>query len=135
MLRDKDFALLSPDEVNQAKRFLTQMQRIVTHRRALRQGPARRGRKLDVRRSLQRSMRYGGELFDLAALGPKVKRRRLVLLCDISGSMERYTRLLLHFLHSVEASEQPTEVFVFGTRLTGITPELRWRNPHAARAA
>lgn len=74
-------------------------------------------------------------MLDLARRGPKLKRRQMVVLCDISGSMERYTRLLLSFLHAVETNVQRVEVFVFGTRLTRITPALRRRNPDAALAA
>jgi uncharacterized protein with von Willebrand factor type A (vWA) domain len=84
---------------------------------------------------MRRNLRHGGELLDLAYRGPKLKRRQLVLLCDISGSMDRYTRLFLHFLHSVESSVQRSEVFVFGTRLTRITRALRKRDPDAAIAA
>jgi len=80
-------------------------------------------------------MRHGGEMFDLAVRGPKLKRRQLVVLCDISGSMDRYTRLLLHFLHSVESSRERTEVFVFSTRLTRITRTLHRRDADAAIAA
>jgi uncharacterized protein with von Willebrand factor type A (vWA) domain len=80
-------------------------------------------------------LRHGGELLDLARRGPKLKRRQLVLLCDISGSMERYTRLLLHFLYSVESSVRHAEVFLFGTRLTRITRELRRRDPDDALQA
>lgn len=77
-------------------------------------------------------MRHGGELLDLSVRGPKLKRRQLVLLCDISGSMDRYTRLLLHFLHSLESSNERVEVFVFSTRLTRITRALQKRDPDAA---
>jgi uncharacterized protein len=135
MLHDKDFSEFTRDEVRDAHRFLDEMRWTVTRRRSLRTGPTRRGRRLDVRRSLRRSLRHGGELIDLARRGPKLKRRRLVLLCDISGSMDRYTRLLLHFLHSVESSSQRTEVFVFGTRLTRVTRALQKRDPDSAIAA
>lgn len=132
MLRHKDFSTFTEDEIIDARRFMQQLRWVLTRRRSMRQRPARRGRALDLRRSLRRSMRHGGEMIDLARRGPKMKRRQLVLLCDISGSMERYTRLLLHFLHSVETNVQRAEVFVFGTRLTRITPELRSRDPNAA---
>ena len=135
VLRSKDFASLSRDELADAKRLLSEMRWAVTRRRSLRMRAADRGRKLDVRRSVRRNLRHGGELLDLAYRGPKRKRRQLVLLCDISGSMDRYTRLFLHFLHSVESSLQQTEVFLFGTRLTRITRTLRRRDPDAAMAA
>lgn len=134
-LRSKDFSRLTSEELSDAKRFLSEMRWAVTRRRSLRMRPSNRGRKLDVRRSVRRNLRHGGELLDLAYRGRKMKRRQLVLLCDISGSMDRYTRLLLHFLHSVESSLQRVEVFVFGTRLTRITRAMRRRDPDAAIAA
>lgn len=135
VLRERDFSLLTQSELADARRFLAQMRWTVTRRRSLRARPSRRGKRLDVRRSVRKSMRHGGELLDLAWRGPKLKRRQLVLLCDISGSMDRYTRLLLHFLHSMESSRERTEVFVFGTRLTRITRTLQRRDPDAAIAA
>lgn len=134
-LRHKDFSLFDANELRDARRFLEEMRWTIVRRRALRTRPSRRGKQLDVRRTLRRSTRHGGEMLDLARRGPKQKRRQLVLLCDISGSMERYTRLFLHFLHSVEASVQRAEVFVFGTRLTRITQELKRRDPDVAIAA
>jgi len=135
VFRSKDFSSFNADELADAKRFLAGMRWAVTRRRSLRPRPARRGARPDLRRSVRRSLRHGGEMLDLAYRGPKMKRRQLVLLCDISGSMDRYTRLLLHFLHSVESSLQRVEVFVFGTRLTRITAALHRRDPDAAIAA
>lgn len=134
-LRQKDFAAFTPDELSDAKRFLAHMHWHVTRRRSLRSGPARRGRRLDVRRSVRGSLRHGGEMLTLARRGPKLKRRPIVVLCDISGSMDRYSRLLLHFLHSVERSRERVEVFVFSTSLTRITRELRNRDADAAVGA
>jgi uncharacterized protein with von Willebrand factor type A (vWA) domain len=133
-LRHKDFGHYTQDELADAQRFLNGMRWAVTRRRSLRQGPSKRGRRLDLRRSLRSNLRHGGEMFRLARRAPKLKRRKLVLLCDISGSMDRYTRLLLHFLHSMERSLDNVEVFVFGTRLTRITHALRTRDPDSAIA-
>lgn len=135
VLQHKDFGQYTPDELADAQRFLNGMRWALTRRRSLRQGPSKRGRRLDLRRSLRSNLRHGGEMFRLARRAPKLKRRRLVLLCDISGSMDRYTRLLLHFLHSMERSIDNVEVFVFGTRLTRITYALRTRDPDSAIAA
>jgi uncharacterized protein with von Willebrand factor type A (vWA) domain len=135
VLRHKDFGHYTRDELADAQRFLTGMRWSVTRRRSLRQGPSKRGRRLDLRRSLRSNLRHGGEMFQLARRAPKLKRRKLVLLCDISGSMDRYTRLLLHFLHAMERSLDSAEVFVFGTRLTRITHALRTRDPDSAIAA
>jgi hypothetical protein len=87
------------------------------------------GRLLDLRRTLRKNLRYGGELLDWAEREPKVKPRPLVIIADVSGSMERYTRLLLLFTYGLaKALEQKVEAFVFSTRLTRITQQLRERN-------
>jgi len=135
LLRRRDFARMNEEELTDARRFLAQMRWTVTRRRSQRLRPSRHGRRLDVRRSFRHSIRSGGEMLELARLGPKPKRRPLVVLCDISGSMDRYSRLLLHFLHSIQSSRERTEVFLFGTRLTRITPQLRRRDPDAAISA
>jgi uncharacterized protein with von Willebrand factor type A (vWA) domain len=135
LLRQKDFALFSDAEIADARRFLSELRWTLIRRRSRRVRPSPRGRRLDMRRSFRRSLGHGGEMLYLARRGPKLKRRNLVLLCDISGSMERYTRLFLHFLYAIEASVRYAEVFVFGTRLTRITRELRSRDPDAALAA
>jgi uncharacterized protein with von Willebrand factor type A (vWA) domain len=135
VLRGKDFALFSDQELTDAQRMLAEMRWQLMRRRSLRSRASRRGKRLDVRRSIRRNLRHGGELLDLSYRGPKLKRRQLVVLCDVSGSMERYTRVLLQFLHAVESTLQRVEVFVFGTRLTRITPALRRRDPDAALAA
>lgn len=134
-LRERDFTLLSPDELDDARKFLSSLRWEIVRRRSRRSRPSRRGRKLDARRSIRHSLRHGGEMLHLAYRGPKMKRRPVVLICDISGSMDRYTRLLLHFLHSLEHRLDRTEIFVFSTRLTRITPELRRRDPDSALAA
>ncbi|MGH2448593.1 MAG: vWA domain-containing protein [Chloroflexota bacterium] len=133
-LRRRDFATLSEAEIAAAKRAMAEMRWDIATRRARRRRPSRRGSGLDMRRTLRQSLRYGGELVELSRRGPKRKRRRLVLICDISGSMDLYTQLLLHFLHSLERSFRQTEVFVFGTRLTRLTRALRRRDPNVAIA-
>jgi uncharacterized protein with von Willebrand factor type A (vWA) domain len=134
-LRQKNFAQFTPAELVAARRFMSSIHWDLTRRRSRRRRPAKRGHAIDVRRSLRRSLRHGGEMMELARRGPKLKRRRIVLLCDISGSMERYTRLLLHFLHAIETTFNNAEVFVFGTRLTRISRQLRHKDPDAAIAA
>ncbi|HEX6509173.1 MAG TPA: VWA domain-containing protein [Chloroflexota bacterium] len=134
-LRTKDFDTFSDTELADAERFLAEVDWTLTERRSRRLRAKRHGPHLDFRSSLRGSVRNGGELVELARRGSRTKRRSLVLLCDISGSMERYTRLLLHFLHSVQRGAQSAEVFVFATRLTRITPALRHRDPDSAIAA
>ena len=94
---------------------------------------AGRGPALDLRRAVRANMRYGGELIDLPARRRKTKRRPLILLCDVSGSMERYSRMLLHFVHALSGGGRlgRVESFVFATRLTRITRQLAARSAAA----
>ncbi len=96
--------------------------------------PSRRGR-LDLRRSLRRNLARGGEILEFARRDRKRKRRPLALLCDISGSMEPYSRILLQFLYVASRGLDHTEAFVFGTRLTRITRQLRHRDVDEALRA
>src|SRR5205085_9840425 len=90
--------------------------------------PTARGRQLDMRRVLRHGLRYGGEPIELAWREVRRRQRPLVVLCDISGSMERYSRILLQFVHTISNGLRDVETFVFGTRLTRITRLLRERD-------
>ncbi len=131
VLRQKDFAQFSGQEITEARRMMASLQWDLGARRTRRMVPGE-GSRLDVRRSLRRSLQYGGEMFDLAERGPKSRPRSLALICDVSGSMERYTRMLLHFIHTVtsgqSSSPHQVEAFLFATRLTRITRQLRYRS-------
>ncbi len=126
VLRQKDFSQFSVQEVIEARRMMSALRWDLGMRRTRRMTPGN-GASLDLRRTLRRSLPYGGELFDLALRGPKSRPRSLALICDVSGSMERYTRMLLHFIHTI-AVDQPIEAFLFATRLTRITRQLRYRS-------
>ena len=131
-LRRKDFADLTEAELAEVQDMIGAMRWRLGRRRTRRQRPGR-GRLLDLRRTLRRNLRYGGEPFVLAHRRPKPKPRPLVVLADSSGSMERYTRLLLLFVYGLaEGLDRHIEAFVFATRLTRITRHLRGRD--AARA-
>jgi len=128
MLRKRDFGDLTSEEVAAVKRFIDSMVWELGERQTRRQRSGR-GRQLDMRRSLRRNLRYGGEMLEWSTRRPKTKPRPLVVIADISGSMERYTRLLLHFIYSLAGgAERPVEAFVFSTRLTRITRQIRQRN-------
>jgi uncharacterized protein with von Willebrand factor type A (vWA) domain len=100
----------------------------VSERRTRRHRPGK-GHLIDLRRTLRRSLRSEGEIFSWSYREPKSKPRPLVLIADISGSMERYTRLLLHFIYGMKSAlSQPVEAFVFSTRLTRITRPLQIRD-------
>ena len=126
VLRQKDFAQFSGQEIAEARRMISALRWDLGQRRTRRLVPGD-GSGIDVRRTLRRSLQYGGEMLDLAERGPKSRPRSLTLICDVSGSMERYTRMLLHFIHTISAG-QPLEAFLFATRLTRITRQLRYRS-------
>jgi uncharacterized protein with von Willebrand factor type A (vWA) domain len=126
VLRQKDFSELSAEEYTAIRELLSAMVWRLGERRTRRQR-AGRGPRLDLRRTLRRNLpKYGGQLLEWSFREPKSKPRPLVLIADISGSMERYTRLLLHFIYSLTTGlRQPVESFVFSTRLTRITHPLQ----------
>ncbi|MDQ3137204.1 MAG: VWA domain-containing protein, partial [Gemmatimonadota bacterium] len=101
-------------------------------RRARRSRANRSGHRPAARAMLRRAMGTGGEALCWRWLRRTVRPRPIVLVCDISGSMERYSRFMLRFAHALQRSGAPVEVFVFGTRLTRITRQLRIRSPDAA---
>jgi uncharacterized protein with von Willebrand factor type A (vWA) domain len=134
VLRHKDFAQMTAEEEAAVRAFLRTLRWPLPPRRTRRWQPgARRGRP-DLRRTLRRALRHQGEVLRLAMRLPRYKPRPLVVLCDISGSMERYSRLLLHFLHAITGGLRRVESFVFGTRLTRITRQLRLRDVDVALA-
>jgi uncharacterized protein len=126
LLRHKDFEEMSWEETEQVRRLLEQAPWRVAERRTRRLRPSRAG-SIDLRRSARHAIRSSGELMALFRRKPRVRRRPLVLICDVSGSMERYSRLLMIFAHAV-ARREDLEAFVFSTRLTRITRLLRHRD-------
>ncbi len=127
-LRAKEFSQMAPEELEQIKRLMLQLRWRVSMRTTRRRTPDRRGRQLDLRALVRAAARHGGVPMRLAWQRRKRKPRPLVIIADISGSMEKYARLLLQFLYSVSQSLQRVECFVFGTRLTRITGQLQLRN-------
>jgi uncharacterized protein with von Willebrand factor type A (vWA) domain len=124
-LRSKDFGSFSYDEVQAAKELMRAMAWRVAPRRTRRTRPTPRGPRIDMRRLLRNNMRYGGEPLVLPRKEIRTRQRPLVVLCDISGSMDRYSRILLQFVHTISEGLREVEAFVFGTRLTRITRMLR----------
>ena len=128
VLRHKDFAQMSAEESEAVNQLMSHLRWKISERRTRRRRPGK-GEMLDLRRTLRRSLRAGGEVFSWAYREPKLKPRPLVIIADISGSMERYTRVLLHFIYGMKAAlTQPVEAFVFSTRLTRITRPLQIRD-------
>jgi uncharacterized protein len=125
MLRHKDFAEMTGEELEAVKQLMAALIWQLGRRRTRRKRSGH-GQLIDIRRTLRKNMRYGGEVLEWAYREPKYKPRPLVILADISGSMERYTRLILQFIYSLaEGLEQQVEAFVFSTRLTRISRQLR----------
>jgi uncharacterized protein with von Willebrand factor type A (vWA) domain len=133
LLRQKDFEQMSWEETEQVRRLLEQAPWRMAERRTRRMRPANAG-AIDLRRSARHAIRASGELIQLFRRKPRVRRRPLVLICDVSGSMERYSRLLMIFAHAI-ARREDLEAFVFSTRLTRITRLLRYRDLDRALAS
>ncbi|MEL0435913.1 vWA domain-containing protein [Phycobacter sp. K97] len=138
-LRSLDFEQMSTDEVARAKRILAQMRLPVQPIQSRRLMAAPRGERADWRRTLRNAARRGGDLQEIARAKRRIRWPNLVVICDISGSMSQYSRIVLHFLHSVAnqkgAGWARVHGFTFGTRLTNITRHLATRDVDAALAA
>ncbi|MBV7378378.1 vWA domain-containing protein [Maritimibacter dapengensis] len=138
-LRTLDFEQMSNAEVAEAKRMLARLSLPVKPLKSRRTQAANGGRLPDWRRTMRDAMRQGGDLRDLATKERRIRWPNLVVLCDISGSMSSYSRMVLHFLHSVAnqkgAGWAKVHGFTFGTRLTNITRHLATRDVDAALAA
>jgi uncharacterized protein len=134
VLQKKDFAQMTADEIAAAraaiKRLVLSLDEVKTRRLA----PHRHGHIVDIRRTLRASLKAGGAVIDLKYLGPRVKAPPVVALLDISGSMSQYTRLFLHFLHTVTDARKRVHTFLFGTRLTNVTRALKAKDPDESLA-
>ncbi|HLI07416.1 MAG TPA: VWA domain-containing protein [Ktedonobacteraceae bacterium] len=128
VLRKKDFESFTWEEVQEAKRLMSEMRWNLGLRPTHRKRPSRRGSYPDMRRIVRRNLKYGAEMLELTWRETKHKPRPLIIICDISGSMSLYSRLLLHFIHTVSNGLMNVEAFVFGTRLTRITRQLKRRD-------
>jgi uncharacterized protein with von Willebrand factor type A (vWA) domain len=134
VLQQKDFEQMSADEVAKARALIRTMQLPIRAVPTRRFRPEPRGRRVDLRRTLRQSLRGGGAMIDIARKRRLRRHPPLVILCDISGSMERYSRMLLHFMHAVTNDRDRVHCFVFGTRLTNISRQLRQRDVDLALA-
>jgi uncharacterized protein with von Willebrand factor type A (vWA) domain len=134
ILREKNFAEMSAEEFERARRLLATVARTRPRRTSRRRAPDPRGDRLDMRRLLRRCLRSGGDPVEQPWKARKSVPRKLVVLCDVSGSMDAYARALLLFLHALVGAGSGVEAFGFGTRLTRVTPDLSTRDPDAALA-
>jgi len=131
-LQQMDFEAMGAEEIANAKREIRRLVLPLDLRRTRRLRPDPLGRTTDLRRTIRASLRSGGEILTIARSRRVTRPPPLVALCDISGSMARYAQLLLHFLHAVTNDRDRVHVFLFGTRLTNITRQLRHRDPEVA---
>jgi uncharacterized protein len=132
VLRSKRFDALAPGELAQLYGLMARLEVATPRRRTRRSKRDRRGKRMDMRRTLRGSMRTAGDPIRLARRRRRVVPRRVVMLCDISGSMEPYARAYLQFLTCAAGSGPNAEAFVFATRLTRLTRALRSRSPERA---
>ena len=128
LLQAKDFEQMSAEEIAAARREVQRLKLPIMQvpTRRFRRDPL--GSRVDMRRTLRQSLRGGGGMIDLARKEWTLRHPPLVILCDISGSMDRYARMLLQFMHAVTSDRDRVFSFVFGTRLTNITRYLRHRD-------
>jgi uncharacterized protein with von Willebrand factor type A (vWA) domain len=131
-LQTMDFDAMSAAEIEDAKKEIRRLTLPLDMRptRSMRPDPA--GPVMDLRRTIRSSLRQGGEILTIARNRRQTRPPPLVVLCDISGSMGRYAQILLHFLHAVTNHRDRVHVFLFGTRLTNVTRQLRARDPEVA---
>jgi hypothetical protein len=134
VLRDQDLGEMTVDEFDRVRRLMTAIAKARPQRLSRRRSPDPRGDRLDLRRLVRRSLRSGGDPVEQALRSRKRVPRKLVVLCDVSGSMDRYSHALLVFLHALVGSGRGVEAFAFGTRLTCLTRDLATRDPDAAIA-
>ena len=121
----KDFSEFTHDELEEVSRLARRMVRRLARNPSRRWRPVRRGHRVNLRRSLRLSLKTGGELVELSYKERRPKRTKLVVLCDVSGSMDIYSRLLLQFVYGMQNSFAKVESFVFATSLARITGELK----------
>jgi len=124
ILRQKDFEQMSLQEQSDAKRMLREEIEVIKKMPVRRTRPDTHGHRYDMRRSMQLMSRNNGQLIELARKRRQLRSPTLILICDISGSMSRYSRIFLHFAHALSSRRQTVHSFVFGTRLTNISHRL-----------
>jgi uncharacterized protein len=134
VLQRMDFDTMSAAELAEAKKLIAELRLPLPVIKTRRFHVERNGRRIDLRKTLRESLREGGDVIPLVRAAPRELHPPLVVLCDISGSMNPYSRMFLHFLHAITNDRDRVSVFVFGTRLTNITRQLRHRDVDVAMA-
>lgn len=132
VLATKDFSTYSDDQVRVLQQLMAEIAPRVATVVSRRTRADNRAHQIDPRRTLRRSMKYGGDIIDLARKRRRIKRTRIALLCDVSGSMDLYSKILIQFLYALQNEMTNVETLVFSTRLTRITSILRTRDIYSA---
>ncbi|WP_416897294.1 MAG: vWA domain-containing protein [Minwuia sp.] len=127
-LQSKDFEEMTATEVDEARRAIQRMRLPLAEVKTRRFAPKAHGRRVDMRRSFRSTLKSGGDIVTLEKRARVRRHPPLVILCDISGSMERYSRMMLHFMHAVTNDRDRVHSFVFGTRLSNISRHLKQRD-------
>ncbi len=134
LLQEMDFEDMSADEIAQAKAAIARMRLPLAEVVTRRFEPATRRRRVDMRATLRAALRSGGGMIPLRFRDRRTRPPPLVILCDISGSMSRYTRMFIHFMHTLTNDRDRVHTFLFGTRLTNVTRYLRHKDIDVALA-
>jgi uncharacterized protein with von Willebrand factor type A (vWA) domain len=134
LLQKQDFEAMSAEEIRQARAIIARMRPPIMDVPTRRHKPDRQGARIDMRATLRKALRSGGRDIPLARRSRRRRHPPLVILCDISGSMSRYSRMLLHFMHALSNDRDRVHSFVFGTRLTNVTRHLRQKDVDLALA-
>ena len=132
VLQHADFETMTVEELSQAKKLIANLRLPIPEIRTRRFDPDPHGARVDLRATLRASLRSGGRIIPLKRRSRATRHPPLVVLCDVSGSMNRYSRMFLHFLHAITNDRDRVASFVFGTRLTNITRHLRHRDVDVA---
>ena len=132
VLQHADFETMTPDEIAQAKKMLANLRLPIPEIRTRRFALDADGARVDLRATLRASLRNGAKIITLRRRSPQRRHPPLVVMCDVSGSMNRYSRMFLHFLHAITNDRDRVTSFVFGTRLTNISRNLRHRDVDVA---
>ena len=134
MLQRRDFEQMTAEELDQARREIERLRLPIMDVPTRRFSPDPHGKRIDMRRTLRGSLRGGGAVIDLEKRRRQTRHPPLVILCDISGSMSRYARMFLLFMHAITNDRDRVHSFLFGTRLTNVTRALRARDIDVALA-
>ena len=135
LLQGMDFEQMSSDEINKAKKVIAQMNLAIPQVKSRRFKSSSLRRKIDLRQSLKGANKFCGEYIPLRYKSRKDKNPPIIAICDVSGSMSRYSRMLLHFMHVLTTLRNDVHTFLFGTRLTNVTRFLRFKDVDEALAA